>query len=26
PLKVAGISHDHCLVESAQVIARFLRV
>lgn len=25
PLKVAGISHDQCLVESAQVIARFLR-
>ncbi|QED85472.1 esterase [Pseudomonas savastanoi] len=25
PLKVAGISHEQCLVESAQVIARFLR-
>ncbi|KPX32561.1 Uncharacterized protein ALO43_00616 [Pseudomonas tremae] len=25
PLKMAGVSHDQCLAESAQVIARFLR-
>ncbi|MEX5534369.1 alpha/beta family hydrolase, partial [Pseudomonas syringae] len=26
PLKVAGISHEHCLAESAREIAGFLRV
>ncbi len=25
PLKIAGVSHDQCLTESAQEIARFLR-